>query len=132
MTLLFPDDGLVMQLERILTASVKYHLFTNNIVPDTDTVIGDLTEAAWTGYAAVTQGVADFTVKGVASHQGYAIAPAIEFDNSSGGDVDAYGYYVTDTGVTKLLAIALFDSAPVTIPDGGTQAVIPVWGDVQA
>lgn len=129
MNLLFPDEGLVMQLNRILTASVKYHLYTNNLTPTLATVLADLTEAAWTSYAAITQTWTDYTINGVAAHSGYALAPPIVFTNGSGSTVNPYGYYVTDTGVTKLLAIARFDGAPSPIVAAGTLSVIPTWGD---
>lgn len=118
-----------MQLERILTSSVKYKLFSNNLTPDRDTVLGDITPATWTGSTGINQSWSDYTTNGVSSHNGYAIAPPIDWTNGSGGDVDVYGYYVTDTGATKLLAVARFDGAPVTIVDGGSLSVVPVWGD---
>jgi len=132
MQLLFPDEGLEEQLTRILNGTVRYHLFTNNIVPDADTVEADLTEAAWTGYASQALTFADYPISGVAAHKGYAIGTPLEFDNTSGGTVNPYGYYVTDGSSTMLLAIARFDGAPTPILDGGSLNVIPVWGDVQA
>jgi hypothetical protein len=129
MDLLFPDDGLIYQLKSILSSTVNYHLFTNNVVPTLSTVLSGLTEAAWSGYAPIGQNWSDFTMNGVAGHNGYGIAPPITFSNSSGSPVTAYGYYVTDTTNTILLAIALFDSAPITIAAGGTWNVVPIWGD---
>jgi len=127
--LIFPDDGLVEQLNRILTATVKYRLFTNNVTPALGDVVATYTEAAWTGYAAVSQTFSDFTINGVSGHNGFAIAPPISFSNSSGSPVNAYGYFVTNSGGTILLAVARFDSAPVTIANGGSTSVVPVWGD---
>lgn len=127
--LAFPDPGLVWQLEQILTATVKYRLFTNNYTPTLSDVVGDYTEAAWTSYAAITQAWADFTINGVSGHNGFALAPPISFSNGSGSPVSAYGYFVTDSTGAILLAAARFDSAPVTIAAGGTALVVPTWGD---
>lgn len=129
MDLLFPDNGLVYQLNKILTAGVKYRLFTNNLVPALTNTLASVTEAAWAGYVSVSQDWTNFTINGVTSHNGFAIAPPIAFSNASGAPVTTYGYYVTDTANTVLLAIARFDSAPITIPDGQAQNVVPTWGD---
>jgi hypothetical protein len=129
MDLLFPDQGLVYQLQQVLTAGVNYHLFTNNITPGLSTTLSGLTEAAWGGYAAISQSWSNFSTNGVSGHNGFAIAAPINFANSSGSPQSAYGYYVTDSGNTKLLAVALFDSAPVTEPSGSQFTVVPTWGD---
>lgn len=128
MDLLFPDTGLVYQMSAVLTNKVNYHLYTNNYTPTLSTVLGDLTEAAWSGYAAITQQFSDFTLNGVAAHNGYAIAPPITFANSSGVSQTAYGYYVTDHSNATLLAVALFDT-PLVLPTGVGGNVTPVWGD---
>jgi len=93
---LYPDEGLVMQMERILTAGVRLHLFTNDITPDRDTVLADLTEAAWSGYVMIELDDTDFGTTGVAAHQGYMMANPQSFLNSSGVDQDAFGYYYTE------------------------------------
>lgn len=129
MDLIFPDDGLVEQLKRILNGTVKYHLFTNNVTPTLADTVATYTEASWTGYAAVSKTFTDYTINGVSGHNGFAIASPIAFSNTSGSSQNAYGYYVTDSGGTILLAAARFDSAPVSIPNGGSTSVVPVWGD---
>lgn len=129
MDLLFPDQGLVYQLSQILNTTVNFHLYTNNLTPTLSTTLSALTEAAWTGYALVGQNWTNFTLSGVAAHNGYAIAPPITFNNGSGSTQTAYGYYVTDSANTILLAVARFDSAPISIPAGGNYPVVPTWGD---
>jgi hypothetical protein len=129
MDLLFPDQGLVYQLQQILTAGVKYHLFSNNYTPTLDTLLSNLVEASWSGYTAVSLTWSSYSINGVSSHSGFALASPISFGNSSGSSQNAYGYYVTDSGNTLLLAVARFDAPPVVIPNGGTATVIPVWGD---
>lgn len=131
MNLLFPDVGLVEQLNRILTGSVHYHLYTANVTPTLATVLTDLnaSEAAWAGYAVATRTWSDFATNGVAAHNGYAIGTPISFLNTSGATVNPYGYYVTNTGDTILLACARFDGAPSPIVNGGSLLVVPTWGD---
>lgn len=129
MDLLFPDVGLVFQLQQILTPRVHYHLFSNVYVPTLNTTLSDLTEASFSGYAPQPAPVSAFTITGVSGHQGYAIAPPVTFTNSSGGSENVYGYYVTDVSDAILLAVALFDGAPISIAAGGTQTVLPTWGD---
>jgi len=131
MDLLFPDQGLVYQLSQILTGGVKYRLFTNNIVPGLSTTLAGLVEAAWAGYAPISQSWSNFTTNGVSGHNGFGIAAPINFANTSGVNQSAYGYYVTDPAgsPTMILAIALFDSAPVVVPNGGQITVVPTWGD---
>lgn len=128
MDLLFPDSGLVLMLGETMGIGISYRLFSNNYVPSLSTTLGDLVEASFAGYVAVPQTFADFSLNGVVSHQAYAIAPPIVFANSSGGSVDVYGYFVTDKSTGDLLAVALFDGAPVSIGPGGTYNVVPVWG----
>lgn len=130
MDLIFPDQGLVFQLSQTLQGGVRYHLFTNNIVPALGTTLADLVEATWAGYANVLQSWSDYTTTGVSGHNGFAIAPPINFGNTSGSPQSAYGYYVTDAGITLLLAVAAFDSPPVVIPNGGSESVVPTWGNL--
>lgn len=129
MNQIYPDEGLVMQLTRIAEGTLRFHLFTNNETPDRDSVLADFTEAAWAGYAAVDLDETDFVTTGTAGHVGYMYADPIAFVNTSGADVDAFGYYVTDTSETVLLAVARFDSAPITKADAESFLVTPVWGD---
>lgn len=129
MNQIYPDQGLIALLTRLVTPSVNYHVFTNNIVPDLNTTLGMLTEAAWAGYALVNVLPGAFTIGSVTAHVGTIIAPPISFFNTSGGDVNAYGYYITDPGNTLLLGICLFSGAPITIPDLGSQQVVPIFGD---
>jgi hypothetical protein len=130
MDLLFPDDGLVEMLTRIANPGLKYRLFVNNLIPTLSTTLAGITEAAWAGYNPFTLTWADYTLHGVSSHTGYGISPPILFANASGAGVQAYGYYVTNNANSILMAIARFDGAPITIPDGGTYSVFPVLGDL--
>lgn len=129
MRLIFPDEGLVEQLKRIVNDGVTYHLFTNDVTPDRDTELAGLTEAAWSGYAAASLDETDFPTESVAGHNGSILGPAVAFLNSSGSPVDAYGYYVTDVANSMLLAAARFDDAPISKADAESFLVVPTWGD---
>ena len=129
MNQIYPDDGLVEQLTRILAGGIKIKLFKTDVTPDRDTVLADLVEADWAGYAAVDLDDTDFTLSGVVAHQGYLIADPVAFLNSSGAAKDAYGYFVTNADDDKLLAVARFDGAPISKDDGESHIVVPAWGD---
>lgn len=129
---IYPDAALVPILQRMLVGDLNYHLFANNVTPDQSTVLGSLTEAAWTGYAPITVLASAFTLTGVAAHVGGVTANVIAFTNTSGGDQSAYGYYVTDTANTVLIAVARFDSAPVTKHNTESWLVTPTFGNFSA
>lgn len=118
----------------------KLHLYSNDLTPDQNTVLGDFTECVYTGYAALTVTWS---------------APFIDENNipaSSGGEklfpqtgvvaVDTcYGAFLTDTAGTQLLGSFRLDDPPfafdalgkaltltikLTMPDGiGGETPIP-------
>lgn len=127
---IYPDQGLITILQRIVADDFHFHLFVNNITPDRTTVLFDLTEAAWSGYVPITVLRTDFVMYGLAAHIGSAQAPPIAFNNNTGTSQSAYGYYITDVSNSVLLAVARFDSAPVIKNDGDGWVVQPIIGDV--
>ena len=129
MNQIYVDGCLGQLLDKLVVPGFNYRLFTNNLTPSRTTVIGDLSEATWAGYAAVDVLAADWLAFGVAGHHGSKLANAITFLNSSGGDVNAYGYYAIEIFTGELAFAARFDSAPVTRADGESYVVIPVLGD---
>jgi hypothetical protein len=112
----------------MLDVDTSWHLFVNDVTPDETTVEADLTEAAWTGYSAVSINIAEWFDTGVSGGVDLWVHAPISFLNGSGGDVDAYGYYAIDNDGDLLLA-ARFDSAPLTRADGEAFFVIPTVGD---
>jgi hypothetical protein len=104
-------------------ATPHLHLFTNNNTCTRDTVLGDLTEAAWTGYAAVA-----LTTWPSAAEQGDGIhaqstnGNAPTFLNSTAGNVTFYGGYITDNGGDL---VGAFNTGLVTIPAGASEIVTP-------
>lgn len=132
MTTVYPDGSLVGILLRIVNAGVggvTFRLYTNDVTPGSATVLGDFTEAAFTGYAAQTLDETDFVITSVSGGIGSIVANIINFLNSSGGTQQIYGYYVTDSGNTKLISATRFDSAPVNLANGSSQPVLPTLSD---
>src|ERR1700692_4368382 len=89
------------QLARIMAGLVgsenlQWHLYTNSIVWAHDTVIGDLTEAAWSGYAHGTTLLAEWSppVADGSFDQVSLSTVSVPYTNSSGGTVTADGWYV--------------------------------------
>lgn len=129
MNQIYPDQGLADWLDELLANDLVYHLYTNDVTPSRATVLTDLTEAAWGGYATVTRTSADWPLRGVLGHVAFGQGLPCEFLNSTAGTITAYGYYVTDSGATILKAVARFDSAPVSKAIGESFLVPARVGD---
>jgi len=135
MTIVIPDAALVNLLLRMAgngQSGVDFHLFVNNHTVTVATILADMSEATWSGYAAVNVAYTDYTIQSVSAHQGTIIAPPFSWGNSSGTGQTAYGYFVTQTGSAVLLWAANFDSPPATVPNGGGLATVPIIGDMWA
>lgn len=124
-----PDASLIPLCKRLVYQDVHYHLFSNNITPDADTELADLTEySSGTGYAVQTVAAADFASEGVAAHIGTLMASPIAWTiTPDAGNPNCYGYYATDTTDTYLLACGRFDDAPVVLTSGGVISVTPIF-----
>jgi len=104
--------------------AMTLHLYQNNIVLGRSTVLSNLTEANFTGYAAVASYTwstpyvdVDGSALAIGADEAF-IATAATPSNQ------VYGYYFTDSGATMLLAAYAF-AAPVAIAGIG-QAVTVV------
>ena len=120
MALVAPNTSEILLLKYIvgLTASGHpvLHLFSNNIEPSDNTVIGNLTEVTTsTGYASVTLTSSSWTVS---QSGGVTTANYSEQTFNFARSATAYGYYVTDTS-GNLLWLERFSGAAFQIPDGG-------------
>jgi len=116
---IYVDEGLIEILIRLASGDITFGLFTNDVTPDRDTVMADLTLAAWAGYTSVPLTGGDFPNSNIIGHQARIWGPGEPFNNFSGVDQVAYGYYLSDNSETMLFVVSRFDDAPVTIPDGG-------------
>lgn len=119
MALICPNSGELTLLEYLVNKSAPtnpiLHLFKNNVTPNEDTVIGDLTEATETGYASITLTGSSWTVSTLVGITSATFAEQT-FTFTVGADI--YGYYVTSNG-GNLLWLERFDGAPFQLPSGG-------------
>jgi len=118
-------------------ATAKLHLYSNNLVPNENSVLADFTECVYSGYAAQTITWSS----GFIDAQGNACASSGEkiFTDTGATPDLCYGVYITDSGGTVLLASGAIDNAPfgfsgsgVTLPllikvnaTGGITAIAP-------
>lgn len=117
MPIVVPDDGEVALLRRMLKPAagddlaLHLRLFANNIVPNRETVIGDVLESTFAGYASKpllpTGWGAPQSVGGVAQ---MVWAAGFLSWLASAGTQTVYGYYVTDAADATLLWIERFPS----------------------
>ena len=117
-------DALIAEDGHLDAATV--HLFTNNIVPDVDTVVGDLTQASFTGYAASSaiEWGAVYNVDGGKAVQG----DRKQFTASADVDpqVAVYGYYLMSGDVTPVyLGAERFDTPVYIRNSGDAVGVVP-------
>ncbi len=91
------------------------HLYTNNYTPVHGTVIGDFTEAAFSGYA--NQALTSWSSPALdGSFHAFTTADPVQFANTSGSGQVVYGYFLTDIN-GDLIGGEKYAS-PITIPDG--------------
>lgn len=122
-----PDQGLVHQCIAVAQQFLKYRLFTNNLTLSQATVYSDFVEASGGGgYAAVTYDEGDFTLDSVAAHIATITAADVVFSVSSGSQ-SIYGYYVTDSANTKVLACGKFSDAPRTLDASNPISIPAKW-----
>ena len=104
----------------LLSAGVL-HLYSNNYSPSDSTVIGDLTEATFPGYAGNALTGASWNAVTVTSHiASTQLTAASTFRRGTGGSPQTiYGAYITDSTNTYLLAAWEFASGPYTLTNPG-------------
>lgn len=125
-----PDEGKLRELLVMRNNSItgsQMRLFTNDVTADHTVEAADLTEAAWSGYAAVTLDAwgdpfltADFHAK--------MIHDVVSFTNTSGTDQDFWGWAIVELGGGKIILIQKYDSVR-TIADGETINFLPFYTD---
>lgn len=97
----------VIQLALGTTPSIRCHLFDNNYSVVLATVLGDLTEASFTGYASVLPTWTAFAMVGA-----YATSTPtptnVDFVYSGGSTVTVYGTFFTDSASAYLLGASTF------------------------
>lgn len=106
MTLVLQDDGIIQRLDTIRvgfnSAGIRLHLFQNDVVPDTASVIGDFTECDFAGYADSPFNGWNFPV--IAAGVGFSVTGPFTFTRSTTGPGQfVFGYYVTKADNVTLL-----------------------------
>jgi hypothetical protein len=121
------DEGLITLLDNFLlgfTTTARIRLFANNVTVDASTVIGDLTEATFPGYAYILTTAVGFptpTING--SDQAETDGPTMTWTCTStpGSPETVYGLYVTSTDSfsNPKLIFAVNFAVPQTITTTG-------------
>ncbi len=129
-TIVVPDVGEVPLLRKMLKDALSVdetytlHLFVNDETPDDDTVIGDLTEASFTGYATKVLTRAGWGAPGTAGGITSSVYAQQQFDNTGGPTETVYGYYVTATDGGELLWLERLDD-PRVVASGDNAKITP-------
>lgn len=131
MTLLVPNNGegdiLAYTVNKSAPENLVLRVFTNNITPaETDTA-ATYTEAAFTGYSAITLTGANWTItEGAPSNAAY---PQQTFTSSAGSQsVSCYGYYLTRATSGRIAWAERFSDGPYTIVNNGDDfKVTPIF-----
>jgi hypothetical protein len=116
MALLVPDLGEKEIMTRAMTyEGSKLILFTNNFIPTEGTVIGNLTECAVAGYAAISLATGSWNV--TTSTNITTVNYALQAFTPTTA-VTCYGYAITNSAKSTILWAENFGSA-YTLPTGG-------------
>ena len=117
-----PDAAMKALIALLLADEIKLRLGKNNITVGKSTVIGDFTEADFTGYAAVSITWGTVAVDG--SHNAYSDITPITFTRSSGATSNTiYTWYVTNSAGSVLYAGRTLDT-PIPMTVNGDQLTI--------
>jgi hypothetical protein len=114
------DDGIKAELDAMTGSSpistAKLRLFKSNTTPSNATVLSDLTEATFAGYSAIS--LSGWSAAVVTAHVAQSDPSPGTFTITSGTQA-IYGWYVTDSGNTKLLWAQRDTGAPITLDASG-------------
>jgi len=123
------DDGIKAGLDNMLQftggtiGGATLRLFQNNPspAPSKASVLGDLTQCTFAGYAGVGLSSANWPAASVASHVASSVhSTSVTFTRSTSGTVqNCYGAYLTDLGNTKLYGVCLFAGGPFPVTNAG-------------
>ena len=134
-TLVICDSGIARALNVWTNAAPSQHLagsllrlFNNNHTVTKATLLGDLTQATYPGYAAIA--LPALPASSVSAHVATsAPAAAVTFLCTGGGPTESeYGGYITDSTGALLLAAWNFGAGPfVMFTNGDTIDVTPTF-----
>ena len=125
MALVIPNVSEVTILNNMLNIATPtntiLHIYSNNLTPSSNTVIGDITEVTSTGYSAITLTSSSWSVS--TSVGGITTASYAEQTFNMSTSATIYGYYVTNIA-GGLLWLERFTAAPFQLPSSGGQVLI--------
>lgn len=125
MAVIFPDVGKVLALQIVLLPSQtpQLHLFKNSYTPVVGTLLSDLTEATFPGYAPINLTLGSTpTINGSDQGQYQWLANTWTCSTTFGGETEV-GWYITIkdlTGTPQLFMVEKF-SAGVLVMNSGDQ-----------
>lgn len=127
MPLVMSEDGLIFALQLLIDETLTLHLYANNYTPVETSVVGDFTEATFSGYSggvALSNWTAPAIVGGVATS---AADPVDQTHNGGATSNTVYGFFVKN--VAGDLVWAERDPSPVVMNAAGQiYRVYPVMG----
>ncbi|MCE5292093.1 MAG: hypothetical protein LLG14_23020 [Nocardiaceae bacterium] len=133
---LLPDEGIAAQLEYILKASIsgvlpwQLMLFVNDIVPTHATVLADLVEATFQGYARVNLTRSEWTTPTV--HDGCAHSTwgstVVTWYVNGGPTETIYGYAYVDASMGVIRLVQRLDAGDIRpVEIGGKVTMLPEY-----
>lgn len=133
MPFVVPDEGERYLLDVLLKVALAVsdnwilHLYVNDVDIETDTVLADLDEAFYDGYAPVElirSDWSDAATIGERAVSSWGSGP-VSFVADS-GDQDVYGWYVTDSAETVILWAERLASAPFNVSTTNPLFLTPI------
>jgi len=125
MTIVVPDESEILILQYVLNmvapGNVQLRLYTNDPTINDSIVKASLTECTTPGYTAVALTGAGWTTTqtgGVTT----AVYSAVAFTFTTGATVN--GYFITNSGNTKVLFVERFTNAPFSVSSSGGDITI--------
>lgn len=116
-----PGKVALLDSERALLNTYYYGLYTNNITPDSNTVLADLTECTDGSYVSTGRlppGFTPATLNG--DDEAELTGPDMQWTfNFSGGSFTVYGYFVATASSGGTLIYSERAAAPFTVTASG-------------
>lgn len=120
--MVIPNEGKQLALDRWLDPDNSpgenwvIRLYSNNYTPVDGSTVANFTEAAFTGYAAVSLNPATFPTSSISANVAVSTYPtAPTFTCTGGGGQTVYGWYAEGATSGKVLAAQKFDAARVIV-----------------
>lgn len=118
-----PNEGEAEFLSRALGyEGCKLKLFSNNVTPVGTSTVGSFIECSTGGYAQKTLTTGNWTTTQEAGGTAHSVCAQQTFAFTSA--CTAYGYLITNSAGSVLIAAELFTDGPYAIPAGGGNILV--------